>query len=234
MTYDELTINERQKTDQKFCTMLDCVRRGFPTTETIRVLQERVFAIPVTQKFSELQQAGKSPVCLFPTKKSCSDFNEKMLNLLKSPIIEIECTDVIDGFSKLPARAEASRKKLNEDCNNTAGLEHVLTIAIGARVMLRCNIDTASGLVNGAIGTVLAITSRRVTIKFDNIDKPYNVEKVSRKFTIMNKFHIFRAQFPLILSFAMTIHKCQGLSLDCAIIDLSDKIFAVSIGPAAG
>ena len=37
------------------------------------------------------------------------------LILMKSPIIEIECTDVIDGFSKLPAKAEASRKKLNED-----------------------------------------------------------------------------------------------------------------------
>ena len=24
----------------------------------------------------------------------------------------------------------------------------------------------------------------------------------------------------------MTIHKCQGLSLDCAIVDLSDKVFA--------
>ena len=42
----------------------------------------------------------------------------------------------------------------------------------------------------------------------------------------MNKFHIFRAQFRLILSFAMTIHKGHGLSLDCAIIVLSDKIFA--------
>ena len=33
-------------------------------------MQERVFAVPVTQTFSELQQAGKLPVCLFSTKKS--------------------------------------------------------------------------------------------------------------------------------------------------------------------
>ena len=222
VTYHELTINERQKTDQEFCSMLDCVRRGFPTAETIHVLEERVFTNPVTEKFSELQQAGKSPVCLFATKKSCLDFNQKMLHLLKSSIMQIQCTDVYDGFTKLPARAKACQDKLNEDCNNTAGLEYILTIAIGARVMLRCNIDTASGLVNGAIGTVLAISSKRVTVKFDNIDKPYQVEKVSRKFTIMNKYHIYS----LILSFAMTIHKCQGLSLDCAIIDLSDEIFA--------
>uniref|UniRef100_A0A1X7ULP5 ATP-dependent DNA helicase n=1 Tax=Amphimedon queenslandica TaxID=400682 RepID=A0A1X7ULP5_AMPQE len=42
----------------------------------------------------------------------------------------------------------------------------------------------------------------------------------------MNKYHIYRTQLPFILSFAMTIHKCQGLSLDGAIIDLSDEIFA--------
>ena len=44
--------------------------------------------------------------------------------------------------------------------------------------MLHSNIDTKAGLVNGAIGTVLAITSKRVSVKFDNIDEPFNVEKV--------------------------------------------------------
>ena len=29
-----------------------------------------------------------------------------------------------------------------------------------------------------------------------------------------------------ILAYAVTIHKCQGLSLDCAIVDLSDQIFS--------
>ena len=34
------------------------------------------------------------------------------------------------------------------------------------------------------------------------------------------------SQFPLILAYAETIHKCQGLSLDCAIVDLSSKLFS--------
>ena len=42
----------------------------------------------------------------------------------------------------------------------------------------------------------------------------------------MQNFHIYRKQFPLVLAYAITIHKCQGLSLDCAIIDLSSSIFA--------
>ena len=43
VTYDELTINERQKTDQKFSEMLDKVRRGFPDDETLATLSESIF-----------------------------------------------------------------------------------------------------------------------------------------------------------------------------------------------
>ena len=38
---------------------------------------------------------------------------------------------------------------------------------------------------------------------------------------LMKNMYIHRKQYPLILAFAITIHKCQGLSLDTAIIDLS-------------
>ena len=41
----------------------------------------------------------------------------------------------------------------------------------------------------------------------------------------MKNFYIYRRQFPLILAYGVTIHKCQGLSLDCALVDLSDKVF---------
>ena len=108
----------------------------------------------------------------------------------------------------------------------TAGLEAKLSLAVGARVMLRRNIDTKSGLVNGAIGTVLSITLNHVTVKFDHISDPYNVEMVRSKFMIMKFFYVYRKQFPLILAYAVTIHKCQGLSLDCAIVDLSDDVFS--------
>ena len=108
----------------------------------------------------------------------------------------------------------------------TAVLETELTIAVGARVMLRRNINTKHGLVNGAIGTVVAISSQRIGVKFDHITEPYSAERVKSKFILMKSFFIFRKQFPLILVYAVTIHKCQGLSLNCAIIDLSHKVFS--------
>ena len=38
VVYDELTINERQRKDKDFSAMLDCVRRGCPTDETLCTL----------------------------------------------------------------------------------------------------------------------------------------------------------------------------------------------------
>ena len=49
-------------------------------------------------------------------------------------------------------------QKLNKDCNMTSGLEAKLSLAVGARVMLRRNVNTKTRLVNGAVGTVLSIT----------------------------------------------------------------------------
>ena len=91
--------------------------------------------------------------------------------------------------------------------------------------MLRRNIDVTIGLVNGAIGTVMGIYSTRISIKFDHIDVPCDIERVTTRFMLSKNLYIHRKQFPLILSYAITIHKCQGLSLDTAIIDLSTDVF---------
>ena len=229
VVYDELTINERQKTDKKFSSMLDCVRRGCPTDETLCTLKERVIQVSIADKFSELQKSGKTPVCLFSKRKACDSFNAEMLLKLTAKVHELVCTDEIDeraSSRKITKKAIAYLDKLNSDCNMTAGLEAKLSLAVGARVMLRRNIDTKAGLVNGAIGTVLAITARHVTVQFDHISTPYNVEMVKSRFMVMKNFYVYRKQFPLILAYAVTIHKCQGLSLDCAIVDLSDEVFS--------
>ena len=219
--YDELTINERQKTDMQFCQMLQEVRQGCLSAETIDTLTSRVISTTVSAKCQELQEAAQSPVCLFPTKQACADFNNDMLSKLPTEPSELPCTDVVDetvGKYKLTKKAASALDRLNKDYNITVGLEAILRIAVGARVMLRRNIDTASGLVNGAIGTVVEIKVHTIEVKFDHMKDAVSVKKVKSRFLVMKRLYVSREQFPLILAYAITIHKCQGISLYCAMV----------------
>ena len=92
--------------------------------------------------------------------------------------------------------------------------------------MLRRNVCTKSGLVNGSLGTVAKVKSKQLMVKFDHLPEPVEINRVRSKFQVLKKNVVYRTQYPLILAYAVTIHKCQGLSLNCAIIDLSDNIFS--------
>ena len=143
-----------------------------------------------------------SPMCLFPTRKQCDAVNVEMLQLLDSEVHELGCTDEVDetkSTNKWHKKAAEQLDKLNKDCSNTAGLEALLKIAVGARVMLRRNNDVKAGLVNGAIGTVLEIHPSRISIKFDHLSEPCDIKRVSGKFMVMKNCYVQRTQFPLIL-----------------------------------
>ena len=70
-------------------------------------------------------------------------------------------------------------------------------------------------------------------IKFDHIDNPCTIEMVRGKFLLSKSFFVYRKQFPVTVAYAITIHKCQGLSLDCAIIDLSSNVFCAGMAYVA-
>jgi hypothetical protein len=178
VVYDELTINERQKKDQVFSSMLDEVRQGCPSQQTVQALNERVLTTPTIDKFEELLSENRSPLCLFPTREVCLKFNSEMLSRLVSETKEIPCIDEVEtqGTFKWSEKATEALKKLNSDCNMTAGLEAVLQVAVGARVMLCRNIDTSSRLVNGAVGTVISIKAHHITVQFDSRQEPHHVE----------------------------------------------------------
>lgn len=109
-----------------------------------------------------------------------------MLNHLSTDVKDIPCTDETKCNSKWMQKAAEQLAKLI--CNFTASLESVLTLAVGARVMLRHYVSTKQGLVNGAI---VSIAQSSVTVQFDHITKPYHVEKVKSKFMVGKKLFVY-------------------------------------------
>ena len=129
---------------------------------------------------------------------------------------------------------------------DTGGLPSHLTIAENAYVRLTSNIDVTDGLANGVRGIIQKIIINEdgavntILVKFDNVgigqkakaSSPYNrtygdaIPIYRHGVSLQHRnITIFRSQFPLVLSWASTIHSVQGLTVDKIVVDLS-KIFA--------
>ena len=112
------------------------------------------------------------------------------------------------------------------------GLEYSLKIGPNSRIILKRNIDIDLGLVNGALGTVSKLVSSddgkrvlKINIKFDNIEENIDLERITADYEHVKNVYVSRSQFPIGLAWAITIHKCQGLSLDAVMIDTSANLF---------
>ena len=109
---------------------------------------------------------------------------------------------------------------------DTGGLQSLIKIAVGCRVMLRINIDVSDGLVNGACGWIDSIETsehrevKRIYVKFDgdagqrwctaNGTATVGINPHTVRFFGKDGRIVRRQQFPLVLAWAKTIHKSQG------------------------
>ena len=154
-------MSSKKVTQYTNSKVLNEIRRGYPSEQSINCLCDRIISIRVVEKYKQLCESGNQPVCLFPTCKQCQEHNMNMLNALDTKLESFPCVSEIDETSsthKWNKKAANALSKANKDCSLTAGLEAKLMLAVGPRVMLRRNIDTKNGLVNGSIGSVTAIT----------------------------------------------------------------------------
>ncbi|TGZ55744.1 ATP-dependent DNA helicase PIF1 [Temnothorax longispinosus] len=89
-----------------------------------------------------------------------------------------------------------------------------LVLKVGAQVMLLKNINVNSGLVNGARGVIVSFKNDIPVIQLrSGTHYEAKMEKWAIKTTSDAVIH--RKQVPLKLAWAFSIHKSQGLTLDC-------------------
>lgn len=100
-------------------------------------------------------------------------------------------------------------------------VEKELSLKVGATCMLLKN-SKLHNLVNGSIGKVLELYDHYALVKFE--DKEVEVGKVKFEVFQNGKTVATRVQIPLCISYAMTITKSQGSSVDNLIVDAS-RIF---------
>ena len=117
--------------------------------------------------------------------------------------------------------ASDSDPKLQKFLDNQTPVDPVITLKGGAQVMLLKNIDVAAGLVNGARGRVEKFSSDgNPVVRFLSGN---TLEIKSEKWVVKGGpgVTLTRSQIPLKLAWAFSIHKSQGMTLDCVEVSLS-------------
>ena len=167
-------------------------------------------------------------------KKNMNAFNISHLKKTGSPIAKIKAVNSL-GAVKFPA-------------DKAQGLSNVLYLSKGARIVLTNNIWAEAKLVNGSRGTVRYIIYEDgklpphdqpafIICHFPDYigpsylrteDKLVPLVPMTRSWFKKNK-QFSRIQYPIILGWAITIHKSQGMTLDEIILDVGEKEFATGL-----
>lgn len=194
--YFELKRVHRQ-TDAEFIDILNSIRIG-------RVSQEIVDKLNATSK-QKIEGNGILATRLCSHTADVNIINESKLSELA-------------GESKV-FEAQDSDKFLSKQLDAQTPVPSRLVLKVGAQVMLLKNINVSIGLVNGARGVVKEFKDGLPVVQFRN--KEY-VTKQERWIVKSGQGSTaVRVQIPLKLAWAFSIHKSQGLTLDCVEMSLA-------------
>jgi len=193
------THNYRQK-DNDFQMLLNEVREGKISPEGCKIL------IDCSKK---VLKEGIQPTIIFPTKRLADQVNQ-FENLTLDT--EGHIYKIYKTTSSPHILAELEKQK--------GMYEETITLKIGSQVMCITNLDQDLGIINGSQGIVIGFDQYPI-VQF-------------KKCKLVMKPHLWKNekyenegiyQIPLILSWAITIHKAQGITLDEAMINIGSSVF---------
>ncbi|KAL5013840.1 hypothetical protein ScPMuIL_008110 [Solemya velum] len=178
------------------------------------VFTSPVWQSTITHKIT-LTQDDRDQVVLYGTNLEVDVHNTFELRKLDAPMTVFRSED--SGDVSLLSRVLAKK---------------VLTLKVGCPVMLIRNMSRS--LVNGLIGKVVAISAEGPTVKFGNDIVKLN--KVSFSVYDSNQHMVVanREQFPVTLSFAITVYKSQGLTIPKLVVNCNGIRQPGEIGVAVG
>jgi ATP-dependent DNA helicase PIF1 len=220
LTICPLTQIVRQA-DPVFQKVLDEIRMGDLTDESLQVLLDRQ-----SQRWDDLKI---KPTLLFSRRADVEMVNMVNFKALKGRTCTYDVKTLYDASSsKGLTDSDPDVKRAIGKLDRDAPYQPHLELKIGTQVMLVYNVSTEEGLVNGSRGVVEGFTETvpsypRVLFK----GKTESLIIMEQSWKVEGFDGIKRSQIPLILGYAATIHKCQGATLDCALIDIGPSTFEV-------
>ena len=215
-TVDEihiLTENVRQASDPLWSEMLSRVRLGNITEKDYEILIGRVGV--------NVESNGVKPTKLYSRNDQVDRENDRSIKLLNDQGRETHKYTMTHSLKTYHGKKfnEDAIRKFKEQCI----APDVLELCVGAQVMyLKNNMDL--GLSNGSRGVVTGFSGNGdPVVKFKNgveigiVDEEFPVKNAEDGFC-----ELVLLQLPIKVAFAISIHKSQGVTLDCAEVDISE------------
>ncbi|MDR0857243.1 MAG: AAA family ATPase [Mycoplasmataceae bacterium] len=191
--------------DSRFSNFLNDIRVGIWKPEDKEIVKE-----------CESREVSDDSTTFFSTNEECEIRNKKKMDELPGE----EKTYIAKVTGKRNKKYAHEKEAIVKDVI----AKYELHLKVGADVIVVAN-DVNSRYANGTQGVVQELGEKYVIIK-TNDDKllritPFVWKKVDIKNKVLAKFE----QIPLLLSYALTIHKAQGMTLEKAVVDCKN-IFA--------
>ena len=204
-----LKENFRQRSDNEYIDILMRIRKAQHTEQDVSVLKKRM----LNTKVKDMDISNV--VHLVSSNWKAQQINNSRLNNINERDYHYQATYTQLGDTET---CELLQKELKSQFVQK-GIES-LFLRRGCRVLLIKNLDVENGLVNGSIGTVDELFEDAVRVNFDN-GVTQIINSVEWELELDNA-RVIGKQIPLMLSYSITIHKSQSLSLEKAVLDLAD------------
>lgn len=215
-----------RQTDLKFINILNEVRENRLTTESLALLNSRVGIACKSSKYSgnsehsentefkiQNSELSDGTIRLTTHNATANSYNEERMDALKGVRFTFKAT-VTGTFpeSSYPA-------------------EETLVLKKGCQVMFLKNDSQGARYYNGKLGIVTSVDASTICVQgIDDGDivevEPevwtnarYVIDKETKE--IREEIDGEFRQYPLRLAWAITIHKSQGLTFDCAVLDVN-------------
>lgn len=205
--------------DETFVALLNAIRTGNGTDAVAFLRRHCMRPLP--------SDDGIRPTELHPFNRSVDAINNTELQKLRGDDVvfgAIDTARVLEEYENAPSERKRAEEKLKRDAFWTdCPASKAIVLRKGAQVMLLRNLDMSGEedmLVNGSRGVVVGFvasnteSSRTVPlIRFGN-GRELPIPPIEFTREVPDAGTCTRIQIPLKLAWALTIHKCQGLSLD--------------------
>jgi ATP-dependent DNA helicase PIF1 len=212
-----------RQSDIKFIKALEGIRLGICNLDTSKLLLSRY-------KANLNNDHNILPTQLYPTRDKVNDINQKhFIEISKDKEVKIFKIE-FDFTSKKNVVLDSNERLIIEKkITNNLPINDILNLCKGLQVILVVNLDIENGLVNGSKGVVVDFSDEGFPlVEFLN----GTIRTISTyKWDIDDYGLLVKVNaIPLVLGYACTIHKSQGMSIDLAIIDAGRNIFSGNAG----